>query len=95
MGVDGTLFNIQNGVPAAGHVRAKTGTWASVNSLDGNELVTKGLAGYITTSHGRHVAFAFYINRMAGKGSADSGRDAAHYAGQTLGEMASDVYNVL
>jgi PBP4 family serine-type D-alanyl-D-alanine carboxypeptidase len=95
MGVDGTLFNVQNGVAAAGHVRAKTGTWGSANLLDDNELVTKGLAGYIMTSHGRHLAFAFYINRMAGKGSADSSRDAAHYAGQTLGEMASDVYNVL
>ncbi|MGA2760431.1 MAG: D-alanyl-D-alanine carboxypeptidase/D-alanyl-D-alanine-endopeptidase [Candidatus Cybelea sp.] len=95
MGVDGTLFNIQNGVAAAGHVRAKTGTWGSVNLLDDGELVTKGLAGYVTTRHGRHIAFAFYINRMAGKGSADSSRDAAHYAGQTLGEMASDVYNAL
>ncbi|MGP8101882.1 MAG: D-alanyl-D-alanine carboxypeptidase/D-alanyl-D-alanine-endopeptidase [Candidatus Cybelea sp.] len=95
MGVDGTLFNIQNGVAAAGHVRAKTGTWGSANPLDDGELVTKGLAGYVTTSHGRHIAFAFYINRMAGKGSADPSRDAAHYAGQTLGEMASDIYNVL
>ncbi|MFY9738834.1 MAG: D-alanyl-D-alanine carboxypeptidase/D-alanyl-D-alanine-endopeptidase [Candidatus Cybelea sp.] len=95
MGVDGTLFNVQNGVRAAGHVHAKTGTWTSVNSLDDGELVTKGLAGYMTTSHGRHIAFAFYINRMAGKGSVDSGRDAAHYAGQTLGEMASDVYDAL
>jgi D-alanyl-D-alanine carboxypeptidase/D-alanyl-D-alanine-endopeptidase (penicillin-binding protein 4) len=94
VGVDGTLFKIQNGVAAAGHVRAKTGTWGSANLLDDDELVTKGLAGYITTSHGRHIAFAFYIYAMAGQGSADSSRDAAHYAGQTLGEMASDVYNV-
>ncbi len=95
MGVDGTLFNVQNGVAAAGRVHAKTGTWGSANLLGDGELVTKGLAGYVTTSHGRHIAFAFYINRMAGKGSADSSRDAAHYAGQTLGEMASDVYDVL
>jgi D-alanyl-D-alanine carboxypeptidase/D-alanyl-D-alanine-endopeptidase (penicillin-binding protein 4) len=95
MGVDGTLFNVQNGVAAAGHVHAKTGTWGSANLLGDDELVTKGLAGYVTTSHGRRIAFAFYINRMAGKGSADSNRDAAHYAGQTLGEMASDVYTVL
>ena len=45
MGVDGTLFNIQNGVAAAGHVRAKTGTWGSVNLLDDGELVTKGRPG--------------------------------------------------
>jgi PBP4 family serine-type D-alanyl-D-alanine carboxypeptidase len=95
LGVDGTLFNIQNGSPAAGKVRAKTGTWGSANLLDDNGLTTKGLAGYMTTSHGRHVAFAFYINRMAGKPSIDMSKDAAHYAGQTLGEMATEVYRLL
>ena len=29
LGVDGTLFNIQNGSPADGNVHAKTGTWGS------------------------------------------------------------------
>jgi D-alanyl-D-alanine carboxypeptidase/D-alanyl-D-alanine-endopeptidase (penicillin-binding protein 4) len=95
MGVDGTLFNIQNHSPAAGKVHAKTGTWGSSNLLDDDGLVTKGLAGYMTTKHGRHVAFAFYINRMGGKSSVDLSKDAAHYAGQTLGEMASDVYSSL
>ena len=95
LGVDGTLFNIQNGSPAAGKVHAKTGTWGSANLLGDGVLVSKGLAGYMTTSHGRHVAFAFYINHMAGKQSVDDSKDAAHYAGQTLGEMASDVYRDL
>ena len=95
LGVDGTLFNIQNGSPAAGKVHAKTGTWGSQDLLNDDGLVTKGLAGYVTTSHGRHVAFAFYINRMAGKSSVDLSKDAAHYAGQTLGEMASAVYRDL
>jgi len=92
LGVDGTLFNIQNGSPAKGKVFAKTGTWGSRNLLDDDGLVTKGLAGYMTTSHGRHLAFAFYINRMSGKPSVDLSKDAAHYAGQTLGEMATDAY---
>lgn len=95
MGVDGTLFNIQNGTLAAGNVYAKTGTWGTGNLLGRDGLITKGLAGYITTSHGHHIAFAFYINRMAGKSSVDQSKDAAHYAGQTLGEMASDVYTDL
>jgi D-alanyl-D-alanine carboxypeptidase/D-alanyl-D-alanine-endopeptidase (penicillin-binding protein 4) len=95
LGVDGTLFNIQNGSPAVGKVHAKTGTWGSENLLDDDELVSKGLAGYMTTSHGRHIAFAFYINRMAGKQSVNTSKDAAHYAGQTLGEMATDVYTML
>ncbi|HEY1654501.1 MAG TPA: D-alanyl-D-alanine carboxypeptidase/D-alanyl-D-alanine-endopeptidase [Candidatus Tumulicola sp.] len=92
LGVDGTLFNIQTGSPAKGKVFAKTGTWGSFNLLDGDGLVTKGLAGYLTTRHGRHLAFAFYINRMAGRSSVDPERDAAHFAGQTLGEMATDAY---
>jgi D-alanyl-D-alanine carboxypeptidase/D-alanyl-D-alanine-endopeptidase (penicillin-binding protein 4) len=95
LGVDGTLFNIQNGVAAAGKVFAKTGTWGSRNLLDDDELVTKGLAGFMTTSHGRHIAFAFYINRMPGKGSVDPSKDAAHYAGQALGEMAAQAYAML
>jgi D-alanyl-D-alanine carboxypeptidase/D-alanyl-D-alanine-endopeptidase (penicillin-binding protein 4) len=95
LGIDGTLFNIQNGSPAAGKVHAKTGTWGSGNLLDNNGLFSKGLAGYVATSHGRHVAFAFYINRMAGSSSVDLSKDGAHYAGETLGEMASDVYRDL
>ena len=67
LGVDGTLFNIQTGSPAKGKVTAKTGTWGSENLLDDDGLVTKGLAGYVTTRSGRHLAFALYINRMAGK----------------------------
>ncbi len=95
LGVDGTLFNIQNGSAAAGKVHAKTGTWDVGNLLDNGVLISKGLAGYMTTRHGRHIAFAFYINRMAGKQSVDLTKDASHYAGQTLGEMASDVYSAL
>ena len=78
-----------------GKVHAKTGTWGSEDLLNDDGLYTKGLAGYMTTSHGRHIAFAFYINRMAGKPSVDPSKDGAHYAGQTLGEMATDVYEKL
>jgi PBP4 family serine-type D-alanyl-D-alanine carboxypeptidase len=95
LGVDGTLFNIQTSSPARGRVFAKTGTWGSQNLLDDDGLVTKGLAGFTTTRRGRHLAFAFYINRMAGKSSVDLRKDAAHYAAQTLGEMAADAYLLL
>lgn len=95
LGVDGTLFNIQTASPARGKVFAKTGTWGSENLLDDDGLVTKGLAGFTTTRRGRHLAFAFYINRMAGKSSVDTTKDAAHCAGQTLGEMAADAYLLL
>jgi len=92
LGVDGTLFNIQNTSPAKGKVFAKTGTWGSDNLLGDGELVTKGLAGYTTTKRGHHVAFVFYINRMAGKASVDLSKDAAHHAGELLGAMATATY---
>ncbi len=92
LGVDGTLFNIQNASPARGQVFAKTGSWGSSDLLNDRGLVTKGLAGFMTTKHGHHVAFAFYINRMAGKSSVDTTKDATHHAGELLGEMATDAY---
>src|SRR5581483_1100451 len=95
LGVDGTLFNIQNASPAKSHVFAKTGTWGSENLLGDDGLITKGLAGYATTRRGRRLAFAFYSNRMAGKSSADLRKDSAHFAGETLGEMAADAYLLL
>ncbi len=92
LGVDGTLFNIQNGSPADGKVFAKTGTWGSNDILNDRGLVTKGLAGFTTTRSGHHVAFAFWINRMPGKQSLDVSKDAAHHAGELLGAMAAATY---
>ena len=56
--IDGTLKDRMNGTPAAGNVRAKTGTVSGVSSL----------AGYCTTSGGRHLAFSI-INQGVMKGS--------------------------
>jgi D-alanyl-D-alanine carboxypeptidase/D-alanyl-D-alanine-endopeptidase (penicillin-binding protein 4) len=90
MGVDGTLFNIQNDSPAAGKVFAKTGTFGAADELNAGEIITaKGLAGYMTTRSGHHVAFAFYINRTTGKGSIYDDKDIAHTNGQLLGAMAT------
>ena len=93
MGVDGTLFNIQNDSPAAGKVFAKTGTFGAADELNAGEIITaKGLAGYMTTRSGHHVAFAFYINRTSGKGSIYDDKDIAHQNGQLLGAMATAAY---
>ncbi len=92
LGVDGTLFNIQNQSPAVGKVFAKTGTWGTDDLLNDGELVTKGLAGFTTTRSGHHVAFAFWINRMYGKQSVDTRKDGAHHAGELLGAMAAATY---
>ena len=96
MGVDGTLFNIQNDSPAAGKVHAKTGSWGTDDLLNDDAIVTaKGLAGFMTTRSGHHVAFAFYINRMSGKNSIYDDKDVTHAAGELLGAMATATYESL
>lgn len=86
LGVDGTLFNIQTSSPAAGKVHAKTGTWGSGDRLNDRSMITaKGLAGYMTSADGRHLAFCIYLNNMA----AARGQDGALIAGQILGELAT------
>ncbi len=91
MGVDGTLVGIQRASPARGKVFAKTGTDESGNYLNNGGVVEKGLAGYITTRSGRHVAFAFYIGAMNGPHDEDTGK----VAGQVLGGMAGATYEQL
>jgi D-alanyl-D-alanine carboxypeptidase/D-alanyl-D-alanine-endopeptidase (penicillin-binding protein 4) len=63
LGKDGTLASISKEHPAAGHVRAKTGTLAWDNVLNDTTLLTsKALAGYITAKSGRRLAFAAFVN---------------------------------
>lgn len=89
MGRDGTLFDIQTHSPAAGHVYAKTGTWSAPDGLNGRSLVTaKGLAGYMTTRTGRHLAFCLYVNNVV----SPPHTDGAHLAGEALGAIASAIY---
>ena len=89
LGVDGTLFNIQKGTAGVGKVHAKTGTNGAGDALNSRLFLTgKGLAGYMTTRSGRHIAFCLYLNNMAGPAS----EDISTSAGQIMGEIANDGY---
>jgi D-alanyl-D-alanine carboxypeptidase/D-alanyl-D-alanine-endopeptidase (penicillin-binding protein 4) len=90
LGRDGTLWNIQPQSPAAGHVFAKTGTFVVDDPLHrGLMLTAKGLAGYLTTRYGRHLAFAVYVNNVALPSNPDA---ITQIAGQALGEIAAAAY---
>jgi D-alanyl-D-alanine carboxypeptidase/D-alanyl-D-alanine-endopeptidase (penicillin-binding protein 4) len=59
-GVDGTLAARMAGTPAAGNVRAKTGTMSNIRAL----------AGYVRTKDGEPLAFAIIVNNFEGPGAA-------------------------
>jgi D-alanyl-D-alanine carboxypeptidase/D-alanyl-D-alanine-endopeptidase (penicillin-binding protein 4) len=87
LGRDGTLWNIQPNTPAAGKVFAKTGTFSLFDPLNRRMIITgKGLAGYMTTSSGKHLSFAIYGNRIPFPPNYQG--DAALLVGQALGEIA-------
>lgn len=91
LGRDGTLWNIEANSPAAGHVFAKTGTYQSYNALNkGPMLNGKGLAGYIATADGRHLAFAAYANGVPLP--TDDPTVPPKVVGEALGQIASAIY---
>jgi D-alanyl-D-alanine carboxypeptidase/D-alanyl-D-alanine-endopeptidase (penicillin-binding protein 4) len=92
LGKDGTLWNIQPDSIAAGKVHAKTGTFGAINALTRTLMVTgKGLAGYMTTSRGQHLAFAIYANHVTVP--RDVPEAATKIVGQALGEIAGAAYD--
>ncbi|MFY9553742.1 MAG: D-alanyl-D-alanine carboxypeptidase/D-alanyl-D-alanine-endopeptidase [Blastocatellia bacterium] len=72
-GVDGTLQNRMKGTPAAGNVRAKTGSLRYVYAL----------AGYVTTAAGERLAFSIMLNNYYSAERAAALRDVT--ANQTGG----------
>jgi D-alanyl-D-alanine carboxypeptidase/D-alanyl-D-alanine-endopeptidase (penicillin-binding protein 4) len=93
LGRDGTLWNIQPQSSAAGHVVAKTGTFGLTDPLNRRSIVLgKGLAGYMTTSSGRRLAFAIYANRVPFPPNYQG--DSSLLVGQALGEIAAAAYEL-
>jgi PBP4 family serine-type D-alanyl-D-alanine carboxypeptidase len=91
LGKDGTLATIQKDSAGAGHVFAKTGTFASEDKLNGKGMLNaKGLAGYITTKSGERLVFAAYVNHVA---LPDDPEAAQRVGGQALGEIAGAAYD--
>ncbi len=91
LGQDGTLFKIQVNSAAAGHVQAKTGTYVVYDALNKKLMVTgKGLAGYVQTRSGQHLAFAAYVNMV--EVPMDDPDAVQKIGGEALGEIAAAAY---
>jgi D-alanyl-D-alanine carboxypeptidase/D-alanyl-D-alanine-endopeptidase (penicillin-binding protein 4) len=76
-GVDGTLQSRMRGTPAAGNLRAKTGTLAHVVSL----------SGYVTSAAGEPLVFSMLLNGSEA-GSGLSGREAVDRIGILLASFS-------
>lgn len=91
LGRDGTLRSTQQGSPAAGFVRAKTGTMGFHDEVNGSEyLSAKSLAGYIEAKSGRSFVFAAFINNLHCSSTVDRAE-----IGENLGEIAAAAYDAL
>ncbi|MEU1941026.1 D-alanyl-D-alanine carboxypeptidase/D-alanyl-D-alanine-endopeptidase [Streptomyces sp. NPDC020125] len=93
MGVDGSLADvIERTNPAAGHIRAKTGTL--VSAYKGKlALGTKALAGYIDAKDGHRYVFAIYANNIpVPSNSVSDAIGLALRANKQLGAMAAEIY---
>lgn len=92
LGRDGTLYQIQPQSPAAGHVFAKTGTFALGDPLNQGLLVTgKGLAGYATTESGKNLIVVVYVNNVFVTLAPD---EVTRVVGQALGEVAATTWTI-
>jgi len=89
LGVDGTLAKaVKPDSPARGKVHSKTGTIISFNGLKNQPILNaKGLAGYMTTSSGRDLSLAIFVNNTPVETV-----DEALSVGNTLGEICELIY---
>jgi D-alanyl-D-alanine carboxypeptidase/D-alanyl-D-alanine-endopeptidase (penicillin-binding protein 4) len=88
LGRDGTLAEVMQDSPAAGHVHAKTGSYVVSNTLNGGVmLLGKGLAGYIDAANGHRLIFATFVNMVALRNMDEVGS-----VGEMLAEISALTY---
>jgi D-alanyl-D-alanine carboxypeptidase/D-alanyl-D-alanine-endopeptidase (penicillin-binding protein 4) len=89
LGVDGTLASaVGRDSPAAGHVRAKTGTLWYEDVMNERALLrSKAVAGTMTTAHGTTLIFAMFINDVPLPRGVTPSRE-----GKVLGRLCELVY---
>lgn len=89
LGIDGTLSkSVGENSPARGKAFAKTGTLYWHNTMNSRMLLTsKALAGYLTASHNRELAFAFFVNNVHLRDGVD-----AKSIGRDLGRLCEIVH---
>ena len=90
LGRDGSLADIGRDLPAAGKLRAKTGTHVAGDLLNEQYVVNgKGLAGYLETRSGKQIVFAVFVNHVPVGGDLK----AVFKVGDTLAEIAAAAYD--
>jgi PBP4 family serine-type D-alanyl-D-alanine carboxypeptidase len=89
LGRDGTLWNTGRESPAAGKLRAKTGTHVSGDLLNQRYVVDgKGLAGYLETGDRGRLAIAIFANHVP----AGADMKGVVAIGDALAEIAAAAY---
>ncbi len=89
LGRDGSLWNTGRESPAAGRLRAKTGTHVTGDLLNQRYVVDgKGLAGYLETADGRRLALAIFANHVP----AGADMKGVMALGDVLAEIAAAAY---
>jgi D-alanyl-D-alanine carboxypeptidase len=90
LGRDGTLWNSGRESPAAGRLRAKTGTHVMGDLLNERYVVDgKGLAGYLETDDRGRLAIAIFANHVPAGGD----MKGVIALGDALTEIAAAAYD--
>jgi PBP4 family serine-type D-alanyl-D-alanine carboxypeptidase len=90
LGRDGTLADTGRNLPAAGKLRAKTGTHVAGDFLNEQYMVNgKGLAGYLETKDGKQIIFAVFVNHLP----VAPEMKAVLKVGDALAEIAAAAYD--